>query len=218
MKNLTDWANIFVALGGFTGLSLLVKEFYKLYMRKKNTEVNLVIKRESQIYDQLDNILQKSSAQKVVLLMLHNGGNSPRAGKPLYSSITHEVSTKGHARVADSWQNMRVDDHYVKKMCSMIGAPNELLLTRTEDMPEGSKRRIICESLNVVKTKICVVYTFVPTTLKLFKRTKDETTGKLWYISIVWTEDVPITAEDRGIILSGINNIRTILEKQYKYD
>lgn len=103
------------ALGIPTIIMLWVKNYLKERQQKiiaKKSFTN-IFNNSVEIVEILQQILNGTNADRVVLLRTKNGGGTPKLGAKLYSSVLHESFTKELEPVREKWQNQLLDNSYI---------------------------------------------------------------------------------------------------------
>lgn len=206
-----------VSLGGIAGITLLLKELFRLYKQSEKNSFNSITKSTFEIYKQLNRIVQKTGAAKVVILRLHNGGDKLQVGKSLYSSVTHEVTTDSLPPTADLWTKQRVDEGYIKKFMEMMGTDHRSIDIHTKALPNGLLKEVY-KANRIARAMALHVYTFHPRPFKFFSSDKSENQGKMWYMVAMWKDDKEMSEEEHYYVRGCRNQIREIFKEQYKYD
>ena len=209
-----NWTELFVSLGGLTGLIAFGKELYKAYMRNKVYSMEEVQKSQLAIYKEMTRVIENTAAQKVLILYLHNGGSQPAVGKPLYSTALYEVNQSEMEPKIATWSKQRVDKQYTQMLVDMINSDNGSVILKTDEMEKGILRDVY-KADGITFSRVSHLGSHNP---KSFWRSKSKEVGKTWYMSTVFQKTEPITAQERDVIRSAVSHISNILKEQYQYD
>jgi len=212
-----SFIEVIVSLGGMTGIIALGNEMYRIYMRSRVYDPEMVTEFNFRIYQQLSIIRDKTNCLKSLVILLHNGGNEPQVGKSLYSSATHESGKGGDKSRLDKWNKQPIDSHYSEIMMSLVKSKEGYIDIRTKDLPPSILRNVYITD-GISHSRVIKLFVYKPKPFKIFSRFQDNTIGKLWYMSVTWGEDTPMTAEEEDTIRFASNTISKIFEEQYKYD
>ena len=77
--------------------------------------------------------LEEVGANRVAVVVVHNGGGILHPGTQIYSSIVYEVVAHGVPQVRDRWQQILVDEHYRSLVAQVIREDHVILRTSTLD-------------------------------------------------------------------------------------
>jgi len=144
----------------------------------------------------MERVLDKTGAQRFLILKTENGGGKPRLGSHLYASVMYEAISNPMVSVKNDYQRLLVDNIYVK-MLSDIGpsTPNKLI---RDNMKEGILKRIY--------TKEKVAYSEI--------HYLSETDNAFFYLSIATSKDDRFNGPiDRVEIEIAISKLVNIFEK-----
>ncbi len=73
------------------------------------------------IYDHLNELQSFTNSGRVLLIYCSNGGGLPHAGKPIYCTILYEVKNTDLPPIRTNWQNVPIDEGYVKLVSELVG-------------------------------------------------------------------------------------------------
>lgn len=191
----------------------VLEKLYKIKKRSKLFEIENVQKRDLKIYQEMRHILEKTTAKRVVLLYVHNGGDIPQIGKPLYSSVSHESVADGEELIASRWSKQLIDEAYNRMLVDMINDPMGIVTVNVKDMP-NSILKDTYKANCIKKTKVMHVYTY-KAEKKLFNFTKELKKARMWYLSVVFKDEHALLAHEKDEIRSSLNNIKTLMKEQY---
>ena len=215
------------------GAAFLLSEAYRLYHWHRVNSADFVIKNEALIIDQLNYLKWKSKATKVLILATHNGGDKVQVGKRIYSSVTHEVNGEGMEPTRGQWQNQVIDEEYTKLLLKMISHPRrKVLLFRDKipkDLPQpekelsmeaGGNLKRVYQAQGIDHTIVAHVYSYTPKARPwfLYRTISQKNMGRMWYMSLVFTEAGQPSYKDLDSLRIVRNKIGEILHEQYKYD
>lgn len=119
----------------------IVKQVEKRQRYKK------AIGKISEIYDVFNRVIDDSNADRVLILKGSNGGGRPTIGSNLYVSVLHEMSVKGIEQIKGQYQNILVDDAYIRLMQKLIETRE--IEIQTKELPENSFVRLTYEKENL---------------------------------------------------------------------
>lgn len=146
---------VLVALITTIGLLLLPVVRHMLQRRRAERMYKSVmhgLEATRTIYGLLHEIVQSTSAERVVLFAGHNSGGVPRPHSPFYVTALHWVCRpQERAHVIRDYQSMVVDPHYIGMLID-IERQGQVTLT-TEHMPECHLKQIY-ESENVTQAVV----------------------------------------------------------------
>lgn len=91
---------------------------FKEWKKQRKSKFNTVLPRVSEVYEEMNYLLNTVHAGRVVILKAHNGGGRPSVGTQLYSSAIYEV-WGDLTSVKDSWQNQPLDEEYTQLLVNL---------------------------------------------------------------------------------------------------
>lgn len=208
---------ILKTLGGTAGLVVILKEFYRVYKQRQNATIEKISKSLTDSYKELNYLIQKTGASKAFILYLHNGGDKIQLGKPLYSSISHEVNADGKMVLADKWNKQKIDRVYADLFQKMMSSEDKKVVLYTAKLPDSILKEVY-EINEIHHTVGAHIYTFTPKPMRFLGKDKENMHGRTWYMTVVFTDDTPLRDKDIYHIKVARNNLKKIFKEQYKYD
>lgn len=126
---------------------------FKEWRKTKKGKFNSVLPKVSEVYEEMNGLLNDVGAGRVLILKAHNGGGRPAVGTQLYSSAVYEV-WGDLSSVKDSWQNQPLDEEYTQLLVE-LNAKGTLYMN-TVDMDDGVLKQLYFAShiLHSVVVKI----------------------------------------------------------------
>ena len=73
----------------------------------------------SKLYEELNFLLAKTAAKRVLVLRAHNGGGKPKKGYPLYSTAEYEVYQGSGNTIKQDWQKQPLDEYYISMLTEL---------------------------------------------------------------------------------------------------
>lgn len=140
-----------------SGLTLfLTKEgvsAFKEWKKQRKSKFNTVLPRVSDVYEEMNDLLNQVGAGRVLVLKAHNGGGRPSIGTQLFSSAVYEVWGDLKS-VKESWQNQPLDEEYTQLLVQLEAKGT--LYMNTTDMGDGVLKQLYFAShiLHSVVVKI----------------------------------------------------------------
>lgn len=110
---------------------------------RKRESLRQVLHGISAIYDELNDLVASGVGDRSILVRLHNGGNAPRVGKPLYATVYAQGRSDALPDVKERWSRPRpVDEAYIRMLIELMTqrGPVRQTLIHTEDMRPGILR------------------------------------------------------------------------------
>lgn len=107
---------------------------------ERRTRYKDAVLKVSDLYDVFNRIIDDSSANRILIMKGSNGGSRPTIGSNLYVSVLHEASTKGIDQIKPLYQNIHIDDSYIKLLQKII-EKREIAIP-VSDFPPGSFLRL----------------------------------------------------------------------------
>ena len=133
--------------------------------RVKNKSVQ-ELRSIQKIYSQMNEMVDETSAERVIIFAGHDSGQIPKAGSPYYTSSiywvvehdrdrwgdeTDSLNKQTHQDVAD-YKEIAVDGSYIDMLLQVQGGKSIIL--KTKDLPEGSQLRGFYEMEGIVEAII----------------------------------------------------------------
>lgn len=165
---------------------------FKQWKKKNKTRFNTVLPRVSEVYEEMNALLNTVKAGRVIVLKAHNGGGRPSVGTQLYSSAVYEV-WGDLSSVKDSWQNQPLDEEYTQLLVQLES--KGVLYMDTKEMDDGVLKQLYFAShiLHSVVVKIA----------------QDE--KSLYYMSINFSHPVDLSEPSiRESIRSSVNRLKQL--------
>lgn len=190
------WAQIVIAVfgtgGGAAALIGLIRELTKA-SRSKSMDQGLHDIHE--IYIELQELLSKTSADRIQVLKSHNGGGLPKPGSEIRSTVVYEVFNGTLRSLRDTWQRVPLDQEY-SEILSILSA-GQWVWRKTERLAERSVMRDMLESevSLVVLTRIC------------------GTTNALWYIALHFRGTAEVPEAQRVAVRQAIYRLRVLFAR-----
>lgn len=136
-----NWIDLFNTTGVVVLITTLSNGIAKAIERK--SRYKKAILQIGEIYDVFNHVIDDSCADRILILKGSNGGSRPTIGSNLYVSVLHEASTKGVGQIKSQYQQIHVDDSYIRLLQSII-EKNEVSLS-IDTLPEDSFLRLTYE-------------------------------------------------------------------------
>lgn len=103
--------------GGFTGLLELFKWWYA---NRTGTKIDSVISSINKIYSLLNTLLHETTANRISVFKISNGGSIPRPGVTLYMSSVYEVVAPPLCPNKDQWDKRILDEELLHHLFQLI--------------------------------------------------------------------------------------------------
>jgi len=165
---------------------------FKTWRKEKKSKFNSVLPKVSEVYEEMNGLLNTVKAGRVIVLKAHNGGGRPSVGTQLYSSAVYEV-WGDLSSVKDSWQNQPLDEEYTQLLVQLES--KGVLYMDTKKMLDGVLKQLYFAShiLHSVVVKIA----------------QDE--KNLYYMSINFSHPVDLSEPSvRESIRSSVNRLKQL--------
>lgn len=129
----TDVIVAFLTGGSFIALVNFAKWFLERKDRKSKNNLPKVLSGIHEVYHLIGVILRETSANRVLINRIENGGDIPRIGKDLYESIVYEVNDSALSSIKEAWQRQLIDEAQVRVLMDVAEKGNKLV--NTEKLP-----------------------------------------------------------------------------------
>lgn len=113
-----------------TGIGWFIRKFYETKKARKKREkkegVVEGLRSIAKVYNAMSNLRKCDEIERVLLLEVSNGGNTPRPGSKVYASavnVKHMDSLMGK-EILEKYERVKIDDEYIN-MCITVQAGNE---------------------------------------------------------------------------------------------
>ncbi|MEM9470010.1 MAG: hypothetical protein AAF988_07585 [Pseudomonadota bacterium] len=180
-----------------SGFGWAVRQYF--VRTKKNRNIyERILPAYDAIYDSLNDIIGRSkNCTRALILKCENGGGVPELGKAIHSSGVAEARKISTNRKKE-WQKQRLDPVYIKNLLRLMTARDRSIFLNAEDF----KGSVIYDVYSVDSVQ-CVKLSHLFSTKKSW-----------YYLSCTFDiEEKSVEPEDRNIIRSNVNAIRSVLEK-----
>lgn len=127
----------------------------------------------SKLYEELNFLLAKTAAKRVLVLRAHNGGGKPKKGYPLYSTAEYEVYQGSGNTIKQDWQKQPLDEYYISMLTELD--QQEQLELKLFGMDDESMIKKLYFNDGIFSAKL----------LKIF-----ETKDSFFYISVQYGREV----------------------------
>lgn len=127
----------------------------------------------SKLYEELNFLLAKTAAKRVLVLRAHNGGGKPKKGYPLYSTAEYEVYQGSGNTIKQDWQKQPLDEYYISMLTELD--QQEQLELKLFGMDDESMIKKLYFNDGIFSAKL----------LKIF-----ETKDSFFYISVQYAREV----------------------------
>jgi hypothetical protein len=176
-------------------------ELIKFFVKRRDTLATVdltqsdVIKSAAQIYHELNDLLSKTDAGRVLILKTENGGGIPRRDGTLYSTVIYEVYSPPHLSIANDWNRQRLDKVYVDMLVDVDQSSG--VTNITEFMPDSVLKNV-----------------YLSTGIGMSRVQKILATQKsYYYLSIAWDKAKTLSASDINAIRATSSNLERLLQK-----
>lgn len=204
-QNILDSALTF--LGG--GLSI---EVFKYIVEKRKSKqyneksLNIVDGFDdiSNIYSQMDKIVDSTSASRVMLFRGSNGGGLPMAGSEFYvKAIHHSFSEDDVNNLVERYTNVLIDGHYANLLRDIV--THGSVKIKVEEMPDCLlKRMYLTEGIKYSEVHYLVSKGLIDRKIKF----------EIFYLSIAKNDNEGfVNDNDKLNIQLGVDNIKKIFQK-----
>ncbi len=196
--DLVEVAAIGTAIG--TGAGAAWAAFKRFARRKyqRSHDVGQAIRAHSDLYAELTRILKTTSAERVLLLKVHNGGRViEKPVTQLYITIFAELTPGQIDSVQEDFQGEPLYCPYYIAMLRNVWAKKSIKITTT-NMPKESMLRGVYESAGVA-TSVVTECLSEP--------------GAYWYISTSWSASHVVDGVDKARIAGPVGNVRRIIQR-----
>lgn len=110
----------------------------------------------SKLYEELNFLLAKTGAKRVLLLRAHNGGGKPKKGYPLYSTAEYEVYQGSGNTIKQDWQKQPLDEYYISMLSDLD--QQEQLELKLYGMNEDSMIKKVYFNDGIFSTKLIKIF------------------------------------------------------------
>lgn len=165
--------------------------------KKKLDDITIILKKIKEVYSLIGYIKEKTLANRVLILATTNGGGIPQANAQLYSSTLYEVYDAPLESTKLFWQKQLIDEQYLNLLDEVLDY-NEAVIV-TEELSDNDIIKGLYESSHVK----CSHFYKIVTTPKRFI-----------YMSLNFTENIPITPVEREIIRFACPKLAEILKDE----
>ncbi len=165
-----QWIAVVSALASAGVFGALWKGIRSWLARREEREIKAIWKGHSELYEQMNQILFGTTANRVLILIANNNGGIPSAGHPVFISCLHEVHDLKAPSVKDDWDRRQIDAQYARLLSEIIERTEVDLVTA--DMKSGTLKTVY-EGHNierawvrlVVRSKRHLIYVSAASTL-----------------------------------------------------
>ena len=170
--------NIATLIGGAGALSGTAKYIYSSYRSKKLNKSIKAIENAAHIYDELNELMRRTQACRVLVMYTSNGGGVPDSKAALFFSILYEIHNAHLFNIRQDWQTQPLDNGYIQMLRSLI--IDESWSGHPSTLEDGFLKELLGTE------NICNVH-FVPIC---------RTEKKFHYLSIQWDDPTEVPSED----------------------
>lgn len=192
----------FIGGGAFVATIKFIKFLIERRDRRRIEEsthtVEENIKAIALVYDCLNRILIGTPSDRVLLIEASDSGRIPRPGVQLFADVCMEVHNELIASCRERWQRAPVDSWYCKMLSDLV--EKEHVEIYTEELSDANLLKDTYKSINVACSHVDLIAT---------------SEGSLFYTSISFAEDPPLSARDRELIRTEILKIKALFNEYH---
>lgn len=204
-QNILD--SVLTFLGG--GLSI---EIFKYFVEKRKSKqyneksLNIIegLDDISNIYSQMEKIVDSTSASRVMLFRGSNGGGLPMAGSEFYVKAIHQALLENDEHnLVERYNNVLIDGHYANLLRDIV--THGSIKIKVEEMPDCLLKRIyITEGVKYSEVHYLVSKGLINRKQKF----------EIFYLSIAKNDNEGfVNDSDKLNIQLGVDNIKKIFQK-----
>jgi hypothetical protein len=152
--NILPVSNIIVAILNFLGGAGFVKiiNHFREKTRKKHLEkLSNNLQDLSQIYRIIEQLLQDSGADKVLILRASNGGGIPKPGSEMFTKLLYASTVDEDLEIYQKYNSIKIDGPYVDMLIDI--QKNGQTYKVIKDMPNSLLKRLY-QSENIQYSEI----------------------------------------------------------------
>jgi len=151
----------------------------------------------------MSSLVDDDMVDRVLFLILHNGGGKIIPGKPKYISIIEEAKSNKHQHYLDKHQKKSVDIEYMQKLIKPVFSASKMAKIKTEELSRGLIKDLYEQ--NDIKESIIIYVAF--------------NEDYIWYINLISNDEIDENNEALNKkIQNARNTIANVLENYYKLE
>lgn len=193
MEDLPIWVQVLIGVfgtgGSATALVALLRERAR---SKRSKDMTSGFRDIHEAYEELQQLLSRTSADRILILKSQNGGGLPKPGCDIKTSVWAEAFNGSLGSIRDTWQRVPLDYQY-SEILNRLG-DGRWVFKKTEDLGERSLLRDMLEpSVSfMVNARIC------------------GTANALWYIVLHFREITELPESERVLIAATVHRLRLL--------
>lgn len=193
---MSDWIKLAIAIIGALGGAMTFARWYlDRRDRKAKEHVLDVFGRITEIYREITSLRDILGAARILVLRAENGGEIPRVGHDLHSTVVYETFHAVDA-VSERWSQQKMDEEYVRLLARVIA--EDQVVVHTDKLKKGHLKDIYLST---------GIGHAIVSTLRVSQK-------EFFYLSIAFTEPPrEIGARDRDRIRSTRTRLKRLLKE-----